>query len=37
MRTEARIFQLVAVFCFLLAAVYGIWTDHSREGIEPVG
>jgi Cytochrome c oxidase subunit IV len=37
MRTEARIFQLVAVFCFVLAAVYGVWTDHSREGIEPVG
>ena len=37
MRTEARIFQLVAVFCFLLAGVYAVWTDHSRQGIEPVG
>ena len=37
MRTEARIFQLVAVFCFVLAAVYGIWTDHSPQGVEPVG
>ena len=37
MRTEARIFQLVAVFCFLLAGVYAVWTDHSPQGIEPVG
>jgi cytochrome c oxidase subunit IV len=37
MRTEARIFQLVAVFLFVLAAVYGISTAHSRTGLEPVG
>jgi hypothetical protein len=37
MRSEARIFQGVAGFCFLLAVIYGIWTDHSSHGIEPVG
>lgn len=37
MRAEARIFQGVAVFLFVLAVIYGIWTDKSSEGIEPVG
>ncbi|MGI8879998.1 MAG: cytochrome c oxidase subunit 4 [Jatrophihabitans sp.] len=38
MRIESRIFLLVAVFCFVLAAVYGFWTDKGPEhAIEVVG
>ena len=28
MKIEARIFLVVAVFCWVAAIVYGIWTDH---------
>jgi hypothetical protein len=39
MKVEGRIFLYIAVFCFIMAVVYGVWaklgsTDHA---IEPVG
>ncbi|MGN6607318.1 MAG: cytochrome c oxidase subunit 4 [Jatrophihabitans sp.] len=41
MKTEARIFLLIAVFCFIAAAGYGIWTSlpnsFSNGKLEPVG
>jgi hypothetical protein len=35
-KVEARIFLVVAVFCWAAAIMYGIWTDQTT-GIEPVG
>ncbi|NUS72588.1 MAG: cytochrome c oxidase subunit 4 [Corynebacteriales bacterium] len=37
MKSESRIFNLVAVFLFITAAVYYIWTDNSDEGADWVG
>lgn len=37
MKIEARIFLVVAVFCWVVAVMYGIWTDQSAGGVEPVG
>ena len=37
MKVEARIFLVVAVFCWVVAIMYGIWTDQSAGGVEPVG
>jgi cytochrome c oxidase subunit IV len=36
-KIEARIFLVVAVFCWVVAVMYGIWTDQSAGGVEPVG
>jgi hypothetical protein len=36
-KIEARIFLVVAVFCWVVAIMYGIWTDQSAGGVEPVG
>ena len=36
MKVEARIFLVVAVFCWVVAIMYGIWTAQTT-GIEPVG
>jgi hypothetical protein len=36
-KVEARIFLVVAVFCWAVAIMYGIWTDQSAGGVEPVG
>src|ERR1700716_1232221 len=38
MKVEARIFDVVPVFAFLVAAVYGVMTHYmSGYGTEPVG
>src|SRR3954470_1337203 len=41
MKIEARIFLLIAVFCWVAAAVYAYWTglpnSFSKGQVEPVG
>ncbi|MFC8044378.1 cytochrome c oxidase subunit 4 [Nocardia sp. NPDC057353] len=37
MRIEARIFELLTVFFFIVAVVYGFFTAQSRTGIEWAG
>ncbi len=37
MKIEARVFLIIAVFCWIVAAVYGYWTDASQGQVEPVG
>ncbi|WP_199430196.1 cytochrome c oxidase subunit 4 [Qaidamihabitans albus] len=38
MKVEARIFDIVTVFAFLVAAVYGVMTAYMTEdGVEPIG
>lgn len=37
MKVEARIFDLVMAFSFLMAAVYGYWTWADTGHVEPVG
>jgi hypothetical protein len=37
MKTEARLFLTIAAFAWIMAIIYGIWTGHSREGVEDVG
>ncbi|MDT7727154.1 MAG: hypothetical protein QOI21_3730 [Actinomycetota bacterium] len=38
MKVEARIFDIVTVFAFLVAAIYGVMTHYmSGYGTEPVG
>lgn len=37
MKIEARVFLLIAVFCWIIAGVYGYWTDLSDGKVEPVG
>jgi hypothetical protein len=37
MKVEARVFLLIAVFCWIIAGVYGYWTDISQGRIEVAG
>ena len=38
MKVEARIFDIVTVFAFIVAVVYGVMTGTmTRDGVEPVG
>ena len=37
MKSESRIFNLLALFLFAMAAVYGVWTSKTGEGTEWVG
>ncbi|GAA0244404.1 cytochrome c oxidase subunit 4 [Cryptosporangium japonicum] len=37
MKSESRIFNLLALFLFAMAAVYGVWTSKIDEGTEWVG
>jgi hypothetical protein len=37
MKTEARVFLVIAVFCWLAAGLYGWWTDHDQGHIEVAG
>jgi len=37
MKIEARVFLVIAVFCWIMAAVYGFWTDGSQGHVEVVG
>jgi len=37
MKSESRIFNGVALFLFVMAAVYGIWTKNTSEGTDWVG
>jgi hypothetical protein len=36
-KSEARVFLLLAVFCWIAAAVYGFWTHHDKGTIEWAG
>jgi hypothetical protein len=37
MKIEARVFLVIAVFCWVIAAVYGYWTDLDQGRIEVAG
>ncbi len=37
MKLEARIFLWIALFCFVVAAVYGWWTQHDFGQLEWAG
>jgi len=37
MKIEARIFDLITVFSFLMAVVYGVWSNIVDDFVEPVG
>lgn len=37
MKSESRIFNLVALFLFTCAAVYYVWTDNTDHGADWVG
>lgn len=37
MKIEARIFDLITVFSFLMAVVYGVWSEIVDDFVEPVG
>jgi hypothetical protein len=37
MKVEARLFLSVALFAWLAAIAYGIWTDQAQGSVEPVG
>jgi hypothetical protein len=37
MKVEARVFLLIAVFCWIVAAIYGYWTDLDQGKVEVVG
>ncbi|HEX3787085.1 MAG TPA: cytochrome c oxidase subunit 4 [Pseudonocardiaceae bacterium] len=37
MRVEGRIFLFISAFCFVMAVVYGIWSETEQHFIEPVG
>jgi hypothetical protein len=37
MKIEARVFLIIAVFCWIVAAIYGYWTDLDQGQIEVVG
>jgi hypothetical protein len=37
MKIEARVFLVIAGFCWIIAAVYGYWTDHDQGRIEVAG
>jgi hypothetical protein len=37
MKVEARIFLLVASFCWVAAIIYGIWTDQAQGRVEAAG
>jgi hypothetical protein len=37
MKVEARVFLIIAGFCWVIAAVYGYWTGISSRGIEVAG
>lgn len=37
MKIEARLFLTIAVFCWVIAIVYGVWTSSSQGHVEDVG
>ncbi|HEY2041998.1 MAG TPA: cytochrome c oxidase subunit 4 [Jatrophihabitans sp.] len=37
MKSEARIFLYIALFCFVVAGVYGWWTYHDKHQVEVAG
>lgn len=38
MKVEARVFDIVTVFAFLVAIVYGVLTENMTiDGVEPIG
>ena len=37
MKVEARLFLGVALFCWVVAAGYGVWTDITQKHVEVVG
>src|ERR1700709_2232314 len=37
MKVEARVFLVIALFCWVIAGIYGYWTDISQGRIEVAG
>jgi hypothetical protein len=37
MKIEARVFLIIAAFCWIMAAIYGWWTNHDDGQIEVAG
>ena len=37
MKVEARVFLAIAVFLWVIAIAYGIWTDKTDGHVEPAG
>jgi hypothetical protein len=37
MKIEARVFLIIAVFCWIVAGIYGYWTNLSQGQVEVVG
>jgi Cytochrome c oxidase subunit IV len=37
MKVEARVFLIIAAFCWIVAGIYGYWTNLSDGHVEPVG
>jgi len=37
MKPESRIFLWIALFCFVIAGVYGGWTNWNSGGVEVAG
>jgi hypothetical protein len=37
MKVEARVFLVIALFCWIMAAIYGWWTHHDQHQVEVVG
>jgi Cytochrome c oxidase subunit IV len=37
MKTEAKLFLTIAGFAWIMAIIYGIWTDQSQGRVEDVG
>src|SRR6266496_1553040 len=37
MKIEARVFLLIAVFCWAIAGVYGYWSNKSQGHVEVAG
>ena len=37
MKVEARVFLLIAFFCWIVAVVYGFWSDKANGHVEVAG
>ncbi|SOD74394.1 cytochrome c oxidase subunit IV [Jatrophihabitans sp. GAS493] len=37
MKVEARLFLLIALFCFVIAGIYGFWTNGADGHVEYAG
>ena len=37
MKVEARVFLAIAAFCWVIAVIYGIWSDKADGHVEVAG